>query len=99
MNLVIRRVRNTDVIGRIGGDEFAALAVISREDLCKTICDRIATCAQTFNTISEKPYYIEISIGYSVSKYSDTIELNRMLSAADLMLYENKKKRRKNAKK
>ena len=92
-------LRNTDVIGRIGGDEFAALAVISREDLCKTICDRIATCAQTFNTISEKPYYIEISIGYSVSKYSDTIELNRMLSAADLMLYENKKKRRKSAKK
>ena len=52
-----------------------------------------------FNTVSDKPYYIEVSIGYSVSKYSDALELNKMLSAADLMLYENKKKRRKSARK
>lgn len=98
-NFLKDSLRSTDIIGRIGGDEFAAVAVISREDLSTVICERITNLSQTFNTISEKPYYIEISIGYSVSKYSDTIELNRMLSAADLMLYENKKKRRKNAKK
>lgn len=92
-------LRSTDIIGRIGGDEFAAIAVISREDLSTTICDRIATCSQTFNTISDKPYYIDLSIGYSVTKYSDNIELNKMLSAADFMLYENKKNRKASAKK
>ena len=98
-NFLNESLRSTDIIGRIGGDEFAALAVISREDLSTFICNRIATCSQSFNTVSDKPYYIEVSIGYSVSKYSDALELKKMLSAADLMLYENKKKRRKSARK
>lgn len=98
-NFLNESLRSTDIIGRIGGDEFAALAVISREDLSTFICNRIATCSQAFNSASDKPYYVELSIGYSVSKYSDALELNRMLSAADLMLYENKKKRRKSARK
>ncbi|MDE7389557.1 MAG: GGDEF domain-containing protein [Lachnospiraceae bacterium] len=92
-------LRSTDIIGRIGGDEFAALAIISREDLGKSICNRIVAESKMFNQGSDKPYYVELSIGYSVNKWSPDLELNKMLSAADLMLYENKAKRRKDASK
>lgn len=92
-------LRSTDVIGRIGGDEFAAVAVIKNEDMGKEIRDRIILNSKLFNQSSDKPYYIELSIGYAVYKWSEDLELNQMLSAADLMLYESKTKKRKDARK
>lgn len=92
-------LKDTDVIGRIGGDEFAAVAIIENEDMGKEICDRIRSDMKSFNQISDKPYYIEVSIGYKVYKWHDNMELNQMLSDADLMLYESKKKRRSDARK
>ena len=90
---------DTAVIGRIGGDEFAAVAVIENEDMGKEICDRISLDSNSFNQSSDKPYYIELSIGHAIYKRGEDIELNQMLSAADLMLYESKKKRRSDARK
>lgn len=92
-------LRSTDVIGRIGGDEFAALAVIKNENMAGEIRDRIILNSKLFNQSSDKPYYIELSIGYAVYKWSEELELNQMLSAADLMLYESKVKKRKDVKK
>lgn len=92
-------LRSTDVIGRIGGDEFAAVAVIKNENMGKEIRDRIILNSKLFNQSSDKPYYIELSIGYAVYKWSEDLELNQMLSAADLMLYESKMKKRKDARK
>lgn len=92
-------LRSTDIIGRIGGDEFAALAVIKNENMGKEIRDRIILNSKLFNQSSDKPYYIDLSIGYAVYKWSEDLELNQMLSAADLMLYESKAKKRKDARK
>lgn len=92
-------LRSTDVIGRIGGDEFAALAVIKNENMGMEIRDRIILNSKLFNQSSDKPYYIELSIGYAVYKWSEDLELNQMLSMADLMLYESKAKKRKDARK
>ncbi len=92
-------LNSTDVIGRIGGDEFAAVAVIKNENMANELRDKIILNTKLFNQSSDKPYYIEISIGYAVYRWSDDLELNQMLSAADLMLYESKKKRRQDARK
>lgn len=92
-------LRSTDVIGRIGGDEFAVVAVIKNENMGKEIRDRIILNSKLFNQSSDKPYYIDLSIGYAVYKWSEDLELNQMLSAADLMLYESKTKKRKDARK
>lgn len=89
----------TDIIGRIGGDEFAAVAVIQNESMALDICDKITLNSKLFNQSSDKPYYIDLSIGYAVYKWSPDLELNQMLSAADLMLYESKTKKRKDARK
>ena len=92
-------LRSTDVIGRIGGDEYAAVAVVKNDHMAVEICDRILLSSKAFNQSSEKPYYVEVSIGYVLYKWSEDLELNQMLSAADLMLYESKAKRRKDARK
>lgn len=92
-------LKNTDVIGRIGGDEFAAVAVIKNENLGMEIRDRIVLRSKLFNQSSDKPYYVEMSIGYAVYKWREDLELNQMLSAADLMLYKCKAQKRKDARK
>lgn len=92
-------LRNTDVIGRIGGDEFAALAIIKDEHMGKEICDRIVSKSKNFNKNSDKPYYVELSIGYEVYKWNENLELDQMLSGADKMLYKSKKKKRKDVRK
>ena len=92
-------LRSTDVIGRIGGDEYAAVAIVKNDHVAVEIHDRILLTSKAFNQSSEKPYYVEVSIGYALYKWSEDLELNQMLSAADLMLYESKAKRRKDARK
>lgn len=92
-------LKSSDVIGRIGGDEFAALAIIKNENMAVEIRDKIILNSKLFNQSSDKPYYVDLSIGYAVYKWSEGLELNQMLSTADLMLYESKKKKRKDARK
>ena len=92
-------LRSTDVIGRIGGDEYAAVAIVKNDHMGVEIRDRIFLTSKAFNHSSDKPYYVEVSIGYALYKWSEDLELNQMLSAADLMLYESKAKRRKDARK
>ena len=92
-------LRSTDVIGRIGGDEYAAVAIVKNDHMGVEIRDRILLSSKVFNQSSDKPYYVEVSIGYALYKWSENLELNQMLSAADLMLYESKAKRRKDVRK
>ncbi len=92
-------LRATDVIGRIGGDEFAAVAIVHDSEMGAEISKRIKARSMEFNDESEKPYYVEVSIGYAVFQYAESLELTQMLNEADLMLYENKKARRKYARK
>lgn len=87
--------RGDDIIGRIGGDEFAAVAIVKEEAMGEQIRDRIILASKMFNQISDKPYYIEVSIGYVVFRWESSLELNQMLSKADYMLYESKAHRRK----
>lgn len=92
-------LRATDVIGRIGGDEFAAVAVVHDENMGEEIQNRIRTRSRLFNETSDKPYYVEVSIGYAVFSWDEKLELKQMLNEADAMLYESKKKRRQYASK
>jgi diguanylate cyclase (GGDEF)-like protein len=87
------------VIGRIGGDEFAAVAMIQNQNMAKELREKIILKSKLFNQSSDKDYYVETSVGCAVYKWSKGLELNHMLSTADLKLYESKTKRRKDIRK
>ena len=89
-------LRDTDIVGRIGGDEFAALAVIPSEDMGERLEQRIKGIEKRFNDASDKDYYVETSIGYATFRWREKMSIQDMLSQADKMLYENKKNKRKN---
>ncbi|MDE6712954.1 MAG: GGDEF domain-containing protein [Lachnospiraceae bacterium] len=88
-------MRATDIVARIGGDEFVAMAVAELDTDGEMIKQRIKTLMKEFNDRSEKNYYIDASVGYSEFLCKDDIVLEEYLGQADEKLYEDKQKKRK----
>lgn len=83
------------VIGRIGGDEFAALTVIDGDDHAQELIDKIKQSARHGNEVSDKPYIITASIGVHVCHCSDDICVQDLMEYADEALYIDKQNKEK----
>jgi diguanylate cyclase (GGDEF)-like protein/PAS domain S-box-containing protein len=85
-------VRATDVVGRIGGDEFAAvvvgLAPAEVEQLCERI--RVATLA-----LPRSQYPLSISIGVATFCVGSLEHLDELLVTADRAMYDGRHRRRR----
>ncbi len=84
-------LRNADIVGRIGGDEFAAFALC--ESLCKSesIPSRIKQIAEMHNATSDKSFNITISVGIHEIICSPELNIQSFMKHADSALYEDKK--------
>lgn len=91
-------VGENGIIGRIGGDEFCAMLPGNAEDGQK-IRELIRKKSTAFNEDSDKAYYVELSVGYTIVTCSSGLAISDELKDADKALYEEKKKRRKSVKK
>ena len=83
--------RGTDVIGRMGGDEFAVFAIIGEETSGERIKQRIQQKIKEFNEQCDKPYYVDMSIGVHEFVISKSMNIKEMLNRADEKLYEEKR--------
>ena len=83
--------RETDVIGRMGGDEFAVFAIIGEETSGERIKQRIQQKIRDFNERCNKPYYVDMSIGVHEFVISKSMNIKEMLNRADEKLYEEKR--------
>ncbi len=90
---VLEEVFPGSLTGRIGGDEFAVLALrpnISKEaDLKKQINRKLADCAKK----AGKPYSVTLSVGIYIQPANSRFLLKDAIEAADALLYEEKKKK------
>ena len=83
--------RSCDIIARIGGDEFAALALVNAPDLPQKIRKRIKESSEKVNSKSNKPYNITVSVGVHEFICSSETSLSDIMNKADESLYEEKK--------
>ena len=89
-------MRASDIVARIGGDEFAALAITENKTCGDTIYNRIKECMVRFNENCDKPYYVGVSVGYAEFVCAEGVEIEKYLDDADGKLYVDKKKKRLN---
>ncbi len=84
--------RESDIIARFGGDEFAILALKTRED--KTLCERLQKNIDAYNVLGNSSYTLSISIGVAIYNPEKPSTLDELISRADTLMYEHKKSKK-----
>jgi diguanylate cyclase (GGDEF)-like protein/PAS domain S-box-containing protein len=86
--------RESDVIARFGGDEFA-IAVIDDgpETGDQPYLERLHQRIERYNQSSEKAYPLSLSVGVCSAEAADTRALEQLIECADKELYEEKKRK------
>ncbi|WP_158769553.1 sensor domain-containing diguanylate cyclase [Paraglaciecola sp. L1A13] len=90
--LMRKTFRNSDVIGRLGGDEFVAMLTDSNKENTDDILARFVEAVDEANSVMNKPYTIEFSVGLAHFQYDTKKSVEEMIQDADAAMYEHKKK-------
>lgn len=89
---VMRQVfRESDVIGRIGGDEFVVMLTDLDHEQIDNILGRFKEAIAESNQTIDKPYEIEFSVGVANFAYDTEKSLEEMIEQADAAMYAQKK--------
>jgi diguanylate cyclase (GGDEF)-like protein len=87
--------RLTDLIARMGGDEFAVIVVDSHVS-SDTVINRLQRKLEDFNNQGDYPYRLSASIGFEEYDPEKHMTIEEMVEMADKKMYHHKSKSRKN---
>jgi diguanylate cyclase (GGDEF)-like protein/PAS domain S-box-containing protein len=82
--------READIVGRMGGDEFALLAPHSDASTGEFLKNRLLEKIDHLNAGANLPYRISLSIGLAFFDSQDPGSLDEFMSRADLAMYAHK---------
>jgi diguanylate cyclase (GGDEF)-like protein len=95
-NVLVENVRESDVVGRLGGDEFGVILTHTDQ---KTANEKAAMLA---NTIAATPLAwgggeINLTVAYGVEHFKPGVDVSTVLANADRAMYANKQQSRPTA--
>jgi two-component system cell cycle response regulator len=93
-NILRETFRQSDVIARVGGDEFAVLAVEAYEDSGDILTARLQERLRTHNAQKNRRYKLSISVGLDYYDPTCPCSIDELLDRADRSMYEQKQKKR-----
>jgi len=87
---VLRSVfRDTDVIGRLSGDEFAALVTVSDPNACDLMLHRLQSAIAADN-LARAEASLSLSVGFAQFNPRKPSSIADLLRKADVAMYEDK---------
>lgn len=89
--------RESDIIARIGGDEFVVLAMEAIEDISQFITSRLQDNFDQYNTRTGFDYELSMSIGMVRYNHENPVSLDTLIALADKLMYEDKKRKNKSS--
>jgi diguanylate cyclase (GGDEF)-like protein len=87
--------RETDVIGRVGGDEFAVAGQFSRAAI-SIAAQRLNRASIHRNMETFHPFPLNFSMGLVTSEGTEKVSLKELLAKADDAMYEEKRRKKSN---
>lgn len=95
--LLRRTFRESDVVGRLGGDKFAVLAIGVADDGPRAILRRLTKALTAYNEVPDRRFRLSFSLGFAAVDPGDGSSLDHLLAEADRDLYGKKRRRTKAA--
>jgi len=86
--------RKSDIIGRIGGDEFAVLAIEAAKGNISTINSRLQERVKDHNATNGRSYELSMSIGIARYYPQSEITIEDLVKQADEQMYLQKRKKK-----
>jgi diguanylate cyclase (GGDEF)-like protein len=84
--------RESDIIGRIGGDEFAVLAIDTTDETREVLIMRLHNTLDDYNRPEGRNYQLSLSTGIAHYDPEKPSTLDELMAQADELMYEEKGK-------
>jgi diguanylate cyclase (GGDEF)-like protein/PAS domain S-box-containing protein len=83
--------RESDIIGRMGGDEFAVLAIDTSDETRDVLVNRLHNILDDYNRPEGRNYQLSLSIGIAHYDPEKPSTLDELMAQADTLMYEEKR--------
>lgn len=92
-SILKKSFRSSDIIGRIGGDEFTVIVTGVPESDNEVVTRRLQNNIASYNGRNHKPYKLSVSTGITKYSHKNPCSIDELYSTADKMMYEQKRKK------
>ena len=86
--------RSSDILARMGGDEFVVLAAIGSEESTESLATRLQEKFSASNASRNRPYDLSISVGLARFDPEAGHSIEDLMARADRAMYEDKRCKR-----
>ncbi|GGK82577.1 GGDEF domain-containing protein [Amphritea balenae] len=92
-HLLLQTFRDSDIIARMGGDEFSVLLTNTTEEQALDSLMRLRYLVSDFNKDSEQPYQLDFSAGICPVNFQQPYDMLSLLKQCDKQMYQDKMSR------
>jgi len=93
-NVLRDSCRRSDILSRIGGDEFAVLIADVDKDCAGVVLRRIQKKLDSCNASPGRRYALSLSVGIAPANVAEEADLEQLLHKADELMYAQKQKKK-----
>jgi diguanylate cyclase (GGDEF)-like protein/PAS domain S-box-containing protein len=90
-DILKKNYRESDIIARIGGDEFVIIPIGTTGDNIDIITSRFEKSIEIYNSKSKREYNLSLSYGLTYYDPENPCSIDELLTQADKIMYEHKR--------
>jgi diguanylate cyclase (GGDEF)-like protein/PAS domain S-box-containing protein len=94
-NILKMNYRDSDIVARIGGDEFVVIPVGTDGDNIEEIIARLQKSIQVHNSKADRSYKLSLSVGIAYYDPKTPCSVDELLAQGDKLMYEQKRYKHK----